>query len=232
MIHVVARVNLTRSSGAFVGISPAAGDSPPPDPEAVELGRRAGLSLELLDPHGHPLWEGPAPFYPTECATEDDDRAGLVDAFLPDAAGAASVRLRLSDRVIATLLRGAAPGPVTNIRALAGMLPRRDPIIVWDNEPRGGGSGRDEPPRRTLYTVQLSTDGGATWRTIGLGLERPSVTVDHRLLDAEGPVRVRVTSTDGFDSVAREAVLPLQALLAPPQLPGQDPESPRPHAVR
>ena len=53
------------------------------------------------------------------------------------------------------------------------------------------------PERR--YVVQASSDGGATWRTVGLDLADPAVRIDPDDFPGEAEVEVRVIATSGTD---------------------------------
>ena len=88
------------------------------------------------------------------------------------------------------------PQPVHDIRPLeaaAGPDPVRgaapaDPVLTWADDVReraaATGPAPGGSPRLPTYTVQVSTDDRRTWRTIGLGLRQPRVTIDRNLLRA------------------------------------------------
>ena len=59
----------------------------------------------------------------------------------------------------------------------------------------------------TVYSVQISTDGGQTWETVGFDLHEPQVAIDRSLIGDAKTVKVRITSTDGFRSVTTEKSL-------------------------
>jgi len=218
MIHAVALCNLTRRTGEFRSVLPAPGPAAAPaaNRQAMELGTGEGLALRIVDAAGRSLWRGPAPFYPSTRSDETEDRTGLVDALLPNPPGAAALELLDGDRVLATFTVGASPTVVTNIRAISSPVAASpNPMIAWDDEPpaavRSFAAAAPAPP--PVYSVQLSADGGSTWQTIGLGLKRPSVTVDRHLLQGQDEVKVRVTSSDGFHAAAREQTIPVRDLL-------------------
>ena len=50
------------------------------------------------------------------------------------------------------------------------------------------------------YSVQVSTDEGRTWQTIGVGLKAPSVALDRRQFRKAQEVQVRVVATNGLTS--------------------------------
>ncbi len=59
----------------------------------------------------------------------------------------------------------------------------------------------------TRYTVQVSVDGGGTWQTVGYALTEPQVRIDRAVLGDAETVKVRVTATTGFKSVATETTM-------------------------
>ncbi|MGO9469319.1 MAG: hypothetical protein ACLQIB_11875 [Isosphaeraceae bacterium] len=216
MIHAVAICNMTRRTGEFRSVlsAPGAAVLPAANRQAIDLGASEGLSLRIVDAAGRSLWQGWAPFYPSTCWEESEDRTGLVDALLPDRPGAAALQLLDGDRVLANFTVCASPTVVTNIRAASSHVAASpNPVIVWDDEQAGGAAGPSGGSAPPVYSVQLSADDGSTWRTIGLGLRRPSVTVDRHLLQGLDEVKVRVTSSDGFHTAAREEKISVHDLL-------------------
>jgi len=202
---------------------PFPGAAAPTDPHAVDLGRHDRLALQILDAAGRSLWQEPAPFYPSTRSGRNDDQTGIVEASLPDTAGASSLQLLAGDRVVASFSVGPLPARVTNIRAVPpSRSAGRNPVIAWDDEPPHAGVAATEPPKGCVYSVQLSSDDGSSWQSIGLGLQRHSVAVDPHLLQNRDEVKVRVTSTDGFHAATREETIRVCDLLSGPQSSGPD----------
>ena len=48
------------------------------------------------------------------------------------------------------------------------------------------------------YSVQISTDNGVTWHTIGVGLKELSYTLDTSQFGKGKEIQIRIISTDGF----------------------------------
>jgi hypothetical protein len=48
------------------------------------------------------------------------------------------------------------------------------------------------------YSVQVSTDAGRTWQTLGVGLKTPSLELDRSQFKPGQEVRVRVLATNGL----------------------------------
>jgi hypothetical protein len=131
----------------------------------------------------------------------------------------------------------AAPPAVASIRGSAPARPRRsgparasaraggaeaadtdaDPVLSWTlaapagrgarKAARGAARATTAGGAATRYTVQVSVDGGATWQTVGYGLTEPQVRIDRSVLGDADTVKVRVTATTGFKSVATEKTM-------------------------
>ena len=162
-----------------------------------------------------------APPEPAAVGEENRDEIGLVDAKLPLQGAASRIELVLGEKILDSFERGPQPAPVTNIRvveppaaaraalpsgppALAEAPVRRHPVITWDTTTDRAAALAAEPGPPNRYSVQLSTDEGHTWQTIGMGLQKPQVTVDRNLLAGIHQVRLRVTATDGFQARVQE----------------------------
>ena len=89
-----------------------------------------------------------------------------------------------------------------------------NPVLTWQvaGTSRARGGGAAVPPPGRVYIVQVSIDGGRTWQTAGFGLRQPSVTIDRRLLGDAETVRVRITSTNGFERATTEQTLKVDDL--------------------
>ncbi len=223
-IHVVATVNLTHGTGVLrhvAGVSdvPAGRSLATPGRERGRTTARAEhtVALRRSNADGRPLDERAVPLILDACADPGDDRTGIVDTFLPPSPDASRLELLLDGRVIDAFVPAPAARAVQNIRsAAAGRRRARaageadvDPVITWDEPGRAtrrrdaatvGGAGR-------VYTVQISTDDGGTWQTVGLGLREPRVTIDRQLLAEATVVKLRVIAHDGFRAATSERTL-------------------------
>ena len=95
----------------------------------------------------------------------------------------------------------------TLARARAGSEDDDNPVLTWSS---GGGNARKRSAAGAsapTYTVQVSTDEGRTWQTAGFALKEPQVTIDRQMLGDASAVRVRVTSTNGFESKSTETTI-------------------------
>jgi hypothetical protein len=60
------------------------------------------------------------------------------------------------------------------------------------------------PEPAQTYSAQVSSDGGRTWHTVGVGLKDPTVHLDRNLFRHSTDVRLRITTTNGFSSTTAE----------------------------
>jgi hypothetical protein len=117
-----------------------------------------------------------------------DDRTGVVDAVIPVPADATLIELVIDGQVADTFQAGAPP-PVA--RAV-------QPVAIDGNELRIAVEFDREMEESHSYAVQITTDNGATWQTIGVGLKDVPFTLDRRQLGDE--VQVRILTTNGFST--------------------------------
>ena len=223
-VHVVATINLTRGTGNIRHVNTV--DSVTPGQREITTERpatrsaRVGqtVSLRLHGADGRVLGEYPATVIPDVCQDPGDDRTGIVDAFLPVVGSAARLELLMNGSVIDTFVPGPPPRSPQSIGSAAPARRRRartrsveaeseaDPVITWAEA--GGRARRSTRAQGAVsgraYTVQVSTDNGVSWQTVGFALREPQVTIDRHLLANSKVVRVRVISTNGFRSASSE----------------------------
>jgi len=229
-IHVVATVNLTHATGqlSFVTAYDTA-PSPTLRPESAASRSRGAtaepaLSLRLYG-RGRRAQEFPATFIRDACTERGADVTGMVDALLPAVGDATRLELVLNGHVIDTFesreparavrdIRSARPAAPARRRAAGAGAEEADAIISWrPSAPARRARRRATEAAPTVrYTVQVSTDGGATWQTASFGLTEPEARIDRRLLDDAETVRVRVVATDGFRRAVTEKTLSVSKL--------------------
>lgn len=227
IIHVIATVNLTTATGHLQHVTAY--------PEAtLEAGPGAGLggvapaafSLRLSNSNGEPLAEYPARVIPDACREPGDDETGIIDAAIPNDMAATTLDLLLNGALLDTFTSAAPAMPAADIRAMGGgaaglvddeAATPTAPVLTWTDPAREFGAGPQGivavAGQAPTYTVELSVDGGHTWRTIGFGLPHPQVTVDPALLIGAATVQIKVTTTDGFTSESSIATLNVAAIV-------------------
>ncbi len=108
------------------------------------------------------------------CIDDDDEEIAILDAYIPRLPDARRIAITIDGNEVA---EWKAPPPVE-----AGLL-------------------QEAAPPDLRFTVQVSIDDGATWRTIAVGLEDPDAyTLNRRDFAASPALRLRVLATDGFNS--------------------------------
>lgn len=193
-MRMIAALNLTRMAGAITTVLPTDGDAQE-SAHAFDTVERPPheITVRVLDADGAVLDERPAAFLRTACEDPDEDVTGVVDVTVPTYEDGASVELLVGGRVIDSQPIGGAPAPVGDLvstvaeAAGPGATPGEALDVRWE---------APAAPAGQRYIVQVSEDGGETWRTIAVGLSEPAVTLPTDDLDAD-EVQVRVLSTTG-----------------------------------
>jgi hypothetical protein len=192
-VSIVATVNLTRGSGEIEFVNPLERSVPYDTPaEAPASLRIKGAGDEMLGEH-------PAEVKLSSELGPDDERKGIVDAVVEVDPSARSIELVLGGEVVDTYPIGGGPPAVRAARMIESGA--RDLRVTADLDAASDAA-------RTRYTVQVSTDAGRSWQTVGVGLADPSVTLDREQFTKGQSVRVRVLATDGL----RTSVVTTEAL--------------------
>jgi hypothetical protein len=207
-MRVIAALNLSRGTGSITSVLPAAGAGDAPAGGTGAGGTAAGgtVTVRVRDAGGAILDEHPAGFQRSVCEDPDDDVTGVVDVLVPAVAGAATVEVLVDGDVVDSHPVGgeaAVGGLVHAERAAAGPggAAGGELTLRWDT-PRAPASQR--------YIVQLSDDGGATWRTVAVGLTEPAITVPADELTGD-QVTVRILATTGSGTtVVRTDTVPVR----------------------
>jgi hypothetical protein len=206
-IHVVARINQTEDTGEFRFVTPVASIANAEQSPAASSDYTIRVRRE-----DETTVDYPAAFRRDVGGDESDPNSsitGSLDVIIPNDVSPVSLELIHNDYVLATYSPQAEPSTPEDIRAeastggpfamLESALPSARPKIVWTSAGSGGPAFTElETGSDLKYTVQVSTDGGESWRTIGVGLVTPEVTIDPQLLAGKDMIQVRVTATNGF----------------------------------
>ena len=183
-VSVVAQVNLTRRLGKITFVNPVPNLAPAePSPESP-------VALRFATANGRTLGEYLAPVKLLSELRPEDDQVGIVDAVLTAQPGAAVIELAIDGEVVDTFRAGGPPPAARAVRATpAG--PGTLGITADLDVPAAEGH---------TFIVEISTDLGRSWQTIGVGLQEPSVTLDRSQFTPGQEIHVRVTATNGFTS--------------------------------
>jgi hypothetical protein len=114
----------------------------------------------------------------------------VLSGFVP--VGARSVSVLQNGSPVATLARAAVAPTASLLTPRAGRQRLGAPLRVrW----RAADAGR----ALTLASIDVSADGGRSWRPVASGLRGTSTTIPAAALPASGDGRLRVRVSDGFD---------------------------------
>ena len=226
VVHVVATVNLTKSTGAIQQVVPQS-EAVPSGPSPAASVQQPGLAILLKASDGRVLGEYDAPFYQDSCREPDQDETGIVDVAIPNSPDAAKLELTVAGKVVDTFQPSMRPAEVKDIRSAASAVsglavaapgvvspPTTHAVITWTDDVQAAAAALPGPLAgdTPTYIVQISTDNGATWRTVGLGMIHHYAAIDRSLLEGAKSVRVRVISTNGFQSAVSEQSFEASAL--------------------
>ncbi|MGR7026262.1 hypothetical protein [Geodermatophilus sp. URMC 62] len=208
-MRIVAALDLTRAEGTIVSVLP---DDPAGGDEAEDTGAAtpeaadgaARVSVRIRDAAGEVLDERPVTFRPSVCEDPDDDLTGVVDSVVPSVEGAAQVELLVDGQPVAAEAVGGQTGDVGELltsRAAGAGEPGGPLEVRWDT---------GDAPRDQRYIVQLSEDGGGSWRTVAVGLTEPATTVPADEVSGD-EVTVRLLATTGTrTTVLRTETVPVR----------------------
>jgi hypothetical protein len=187
-MRVIGALNLTRTSGGITTVLPAADDG-----QTLAAGAQPyDVRVRVRGEDGEILDERAVPFVRSAIEDPDADVTGVVDATLPYVDGAAELELLVDGQVVDRHPVGgevaAVGAPMRTDSAGLGADASGGPVeLRWD--------APDAPPGQR-YIVQLSDDGGTSWRTIAVGLAEPAITIPTDDLAAD-EVMVRILATTG-----------------------------------
>ncbi|MBW4671085.1 MAG: hypothetical protein KME60_27590 [Cyanomargarita calcarea GSE-NOS-MK-12-04C] len=176
-VSVVATVNLTQRTGKIQYVNPL---------EKPKFREQVGEDARLCvnGPDGQLLAEIPIAVRLDSELSLGDDREGIVDAIITVDPTSRAIELVVADRVVDTYKVG---GPLPDVRALRAEVGTESIAIAADADETEG-----------TYSVQVSTDAGQIWQTIGIGLKTPSLDIDRSHFKPGQDIRIRVIATNGL----------------------------------
>jgi len=118
---------------------------------------------------------------------------------LPPLRGTEAVALVLDGRVVDQHQAGGPGGPGAAREALQAQQPAVNAVTASRQDGQLLIQWRPIAPGIT-YNVQVSTDNGATWQTVGANVPGNRLSLDAGQFSAGSSVDVRVTATTGFDT--------------------------------
>jgi hypothetical protein len=211
LLHVLVQIEVGWSTGKIVSLSPvknavATKGAEAPDTPVVETLTAQGkvysstpaTVLKFTDNHSK--------------AVNTERGKGLIDITVPIDATVNGVRVTFRGKTIAERIVGRGRPSLRNViqsatepkAALAGKLPI---VLTWE--------GRHSSDNALTYSVLLSTDDGATWKTVAVRLRQPRLEIYPQMLSptqradaaAGSPIKYKVIANDGFNSSELAGVL-------------------------
>jgi hypothetical protein len=211
LLHVLVQIEVGWSTGKIVSLSPvknavATKGAEAPDTPVVETLTAQGkvysstpvTVLKFTDNHSK--------------AVNTERGKGLIDIIVPIDATVNGVRVTFRGKTIAERIVGRGRPSLRNViqsatepkAALAGKLPI---VLTWE--------GRHSSDNALTYSVLLSTDDGATWKTVAVRLRQPRLEIYPQMLSptqradaaAGSPIKYKVIANDGFNSSELTGVL-------------------------
>ncbi|MGH8904087.1 MAG: hypothetical protein ACRDYA_21005 [Egibacteraceae bacterium] len=204
LLNMIGRVNLTDDTAEILMLNPlpSALWRPPGEPSARHV------TVRLIGAGDTPV-DHAVPVRLDSCAGEGDNPlTGLVDVVVSVPADLTAVELRwegetrarheipdVAPRQAHLKLEPAPPA----LEAAGAFAPGHRRIVSWE-----------EHDETTRYHVQVSDDDGATWQTIAVNWDTPSVEIDYNQFRSS-QLRVRVYATNGLLTEQSEMTIDLEA---------------------
>jgi hypothetical protein len=190
MVHVVATVNLTHSTGAFEFVTPVQRAEP-------QIGATDRASLVVRDGAGRQLSSTPVVLRGSTDTPSGADQTALISGAVPFNSAMAEIDLVLDHAVLVRYRNATKPPTAPRLRQVFNAIAGAPGAVA-----EAGSSLAWTPPAAAegtvTYTVQTSSDG-KTWSTIAIGLKEPNLalTPDHASAGT-----MRVIANNGFRSAA------------------------------
>lgn len=195
-IQVVGTLDLRSGEAQILYVNPASSAAVTGPGEGD---RRA--TLEMLSATGEVIDSVHPALQISSCRGDDADDVALIQEYLPAHPGAASIRIKVDNRVLAEFSAGA-------LREHELEVMRAEPVDTGSTHAGPKvvlGRGRQAQPNVT-YSVQARAKNARTWSTLTVGRQLPEVVLDANQFPGQSQVEVRVLETNGFTEreIARE----------------------------
>ena len=203
-LSILATVNIKNGTGKIVRIAHV-GRKP------TDVGQKdSNARIQFLDKNKAVIASPFAVTVPTNAHSLSlDGHTDWVTVEVPRPTGIDTIQLLIQGSVVDLRVVSPNPPTVSNIHRAGpheGTIPNDSVVFVWD---------ADDQDKNTLafakdvltYSVGLSIDRGATWKTIAVMLRNRKHTVLLKRLKGLSAVMVRVTPDDGFNKTTATSPL-------------------------
>jgi hypothetical protein len=184
VVSVIATVNVTSGEGKIHFVNPLAGGRI----SGVEPQSQVSLRVKRAD--GEILQEFPVLVNLYSELSSVADREGLVDAAIPISPETRALELIVAKNVVDSVSIGEGPLLVRGIQHVTAQ--GKDLLVTLALD--------KELPHGHTFSVQVSTNRGKTWQTVGVGLKEPIFAIDRAQFREGDEVQVRVLATNGLSS--------------------------------
>jgi hypothetical protein len=181
LASVISNVNLTTGHGTIAFVHPVS------RLQASGIRPESDVVIRTRRTDGTALGEFPVQVKLNSELSPGDDQRGLVDAVLPVRAETQAIDLVIKGQV-ADSFRIAGPPPA--VRAI-------QPIATEGQQLRVGLEFDREMEEGHTYAVQISSDNGQTWQTVGVGLKEKTFTIDRSQFREGQAIQVRIITSNG-----------------------------------
>ena len=211
MMHVLAKINNGWSIGEIVSLTPvtraSANSAPTADAPVIETLGAGGKTLQR-----YPV----AVFQSTDQGKANSGHpSGLINAAIPVDDSVLGLRITVAGKTLAERMSGAARPTIKAVTKGNAAGPGRLTLSPGEPPTVLSWTGQHAETKPLTYTVQVSTDGGATWETVAVGLTTPRVAIGAEHLSArrrmmalsDRPIKYKVIASDGFHSTEAVGLL-------------------------
>jgi hypothetical protein len=181
LVHVVARLNLTKHTGSIDYVTPVLRAVP-------SVGPTGHAEFVVRDSTGRELLRQSATISVMSDTKEGEDQMALVEAAIPFREDMAQIDLVLDGAVLAKYSNSQNTPPAVRGVKVTQQPGTRGRTITWDASPASAG--------KVTFTVQV-LDNTKKWMTIAIGLTEPTMMLSPE--QAQLSV-VRIIASNGFRS--------------------------------
>ncbi|HKC35316.1 MAG TPA: hypothetical protein VKB95_04610, partial [Chitinophagaceae bacterium] len=193
-INLIATINITQVTGKISytnKVNKAIVYNPDKQPSVL---------LRLFDDRNNLLREMKVAIRMNTDIEPGEDSTGIVDAMIPVHPAIKKIQLIFRDRILDTktfttnenLVKLSDSARIESKRIIANENRKSGYLVSWDHKAL---------TNNTIYHVQISTDNGQSWQTIGFGLKSKNFLVEDNLLNNQRNVLIKILANEGLETV-------------------------------
>ena len=193
-INLIATINITQLTGKISytnKVSKAVVYNPDRQPSAL---------LRLFDDRNNLLREVKVAIRINTDIETGQDSTGIVDAMIPANPAIKKIELVFRNKVLDTktfttnenLVKLSDSARIESRRITSNENKKTGYLVSWDHKAL---------TNNTIYHVQISTDNGQSWQTIGFGLKSKNFLVEDNLFNNQKNVLIKILANEGLETV-------------------------------